>query len=363
MRNASLALILLAVFAVAARAAQPTAVDRAIQTLIDNAELPSPGLNLAPNDPRLGAIAELRTAASPQAVAGLLKYLKMPHAERKYKKEALCTLAQIGTKEAIDAISEFQSWAVARRTNPPPFGFGRHDYPIDHFSPMDIQAAHEARSADGTTWALFQRPYQAWRDDWFLTTSKDRKSWTNPVLLGQLKDPQAVLHDLAAVKRKLDEFLLDEDKDRLSDLLEARLGTDPAKADSDADGTPDGADANPPTPAPKNKEALDEQAEMRQAAFLVQYATSNSTDVVYVTGKDIRAQEFLGYAGWLLPLEKPRMGFVNLTGIEIKKTSDTTAEGWINDYEANMAAAGFEFKLEKKQGKWVVVSMRLGVIS
>ncbi|MGA2499974.1 MAG: hypothetical protein ABSH20_19725 [Tepidisphaeraceae bacterium] len=57
------------------------------------------------------------------------------------------------------------------------------------------------------------------------------------------------------------------------------------------------------------------------------------------------------------------MGYVSLTGIEIKQTSEMTAEGWINDYESPLAASGHRVKLEKKHGKWVVVEFGFGLIS
>lgn len=346
-----------------------TKVAVATRELMAAAENPVHGLNIPSDDPRPRAIETLVAAGDTKAVTSLLEFLKLPYAERKIKQQVLLALGRIGSKEAINAITGFESWAAARHGAPPAFRFGVNDFPISHYQPLDVKPEATAQANDGTSWAIFEHPYDAWKGGRFITSSRDGKVWAPPVFIGPVKNPRELLTALAAGETKPADVASDSDNDGLNDALEARLGTDPAAADNDKDGLNDGIDANPLTP--RSNQASDDAAQIRQAVFSMTFATSNSRDVVILTGPakrdparaDLRQQEFHGYAGWVIPCDRMRQGWVNLTSIGVKKIDGSTAEAGLNDYEGSAAAAYWTAKLKKLHGKWVVIEYRLAVIS
>lgn len=344
----------------AASSPQHDRVDEAIEMLLKEAEKPTLYLQVPESDPRLKAIEKLKSIGTPKAVKGLLQFLTKPYADRKLKQHALTALGQIGTPEAVQAIKQFEEWAENRRLNPPPFRFGMHDDPSDHFSPLELKPKAQVKGKDNFQWAIFKRPYPTWVNDWWVTRSKDEKVWEQPILVGPSEEPETLLRQLADGERSLGEFTKDGDGDGLSDLLEQRIGTNPSIADTDNDGVIDGHDGNPLTPKHKPSEIT----EIRQAVFTVLFATCNSRDVLLIVDKDdIAKQEYYGFAGWVIPVKSIREGWVNITAIKVKVISSNIAEAEIEDYEGPLAASGHEAKLEKKHGKWVVVEFYMTWIS
>jgi hypothetical protein len=122
----------------------------------------------------------------------------------------------------------------------------------------------------------------------------------------------------------------------------------------------DGNDANPLTP----KHIPDDLAEIRQAAFSIEFATCNSRDILHLVddGREWARQEYHGFSGWVLPIASKGNG-VNIVKIDISRISATSAEVEVADYEGPLAAGSRSWELAKKHGKWVAVASLGGWVS
>ncbi len=333
--------------------------------------------NLSDYPPPGVSLAELE---SPATVHILFEFLTTYGAFEKLKQQVLTALGRIGTAEAVTAISLFEAWAEQVRLHPPFFWFGRRDYPLHTYNPHLLQPlATCERGPEGSEWAIFR--WKRWgfgrRDDYWMTRAVGEGRWSEPVLidapaLAEINwdgNPQLfwgaeafVLTEAdRSVHFKLSEQTMDSDWDGLSDLMEERLGADPANPDSDGDGVLDGLDGNPLTP---RHQTVGDIEEIRQAAFSALFATCDSRDVLYIVDNgDFARQEYYGYGGFILPAAESVAGRFNLAEITVKIEGDTTATATIVDWESNMAASGHEARLEKVHGKWVVVAFTLTWVS
>ncbi len=122
----------------------------------------------------------------------------------------------------------------------------------------------ELRDPDGTLWAVF---YTDWfpkcrNSIWLMKKESGMSKWQGPWFTGRYgpdsaKDPQAslkIMGNSLYLKCSPDNsyFLIDEafltrdrDRDRLFDIEEIELGTDPLNRDTDGDGIDDSKDINP----------------------------------------------------------------------------------------------------------------------
>ena len=335
-------------------------------------------LSVPQGDPRLKAIQRLTEIGTPEAVNVLKGFLTTYEANRKLRQHALVALGKIGSREAVEAIREFESWAEKRRANPPPFKFGFKDHAMDHFSPQDVRPLVQWHADDGRQRAVFR-----WRrfGQWFLylTTRKDEGGWEPPVMLevpdarrlagsakytARVEADEVVLHWEGKYRFKASQTARDRDKDGIPDAIEHLIGTAPGYADTDRDGVPDGLDGNPMTP--KHGKS-DDATEIRQAVFTVLFATCGNRDAIFLVeekGKsDFVAQEYYGFAGYVVKTPKIRPGLVNVTGMTVKLDTPTTATATIHDWEGNVAASTHRARLKKIHGKWVIVDFRMTSIS
>jgi hypothetical protein len=93
-------------------------------------------------------------------------------------------------------------------------------------------------------------------------------------------------------------------------------------------------------------------------------ASNDSRDIIrLVTGPRMPMQEFVGYAGWVVPATSSERGHVNLVEMTVSLTSATTAEATVLDYEGDLAASEHRATLEKKHGRWVLVSFAMTFIA
>ena len=344
------------------------------------------GLWVPANDPRLKAIEQLRSAASPEAVAILREFLTAHRVNcQELKQHALVALGKIGTQSAIEAVRQFEAWGKKRFTKPPPFRFGFKDHAIDHFAPHNLTPLAKTTDEKNRTWAIFQwKRHSAVAEIW-ICKSLEGDLWSQPILLDlpgipefypfshtyrrwddkcsfQVKNGSLkIVVDGQIKESRISDHLVDSDKDGVPDPVEARLLTDPRNPDSDKDGLPDGKDSNPLTP--KHSDANDVM-EIRQAVFSALCATGNSQDAVVIVDRgDFAKQEYYGYGGAVLRSPQTRNGFINITGIRVKIESPTTATATISDWEGMLAASGHEAKLKNINGKWVVVEFKMTWIS
>jgi len=380
--------IILLLSFVLARAIEGRRLERIRMTLFKESKEIDYGLSVPENDPRLRAIERLQKMGSGAAVWVLRDFLTNNDMDKQLKQKALTALGQLGTGRAIGAITEFESWSKKRFDNPPPFKFGKHQSPLNHIADGYLKPLAETTDKDGKTWAIFPwARYTGWtQETWpeiWLTCREEKDSWREPILLdlpnmpaikrsplksSTNKCPLTVENDLVVVsfdgrkvKASIVDLLRDTDGDCLPDIAEARLATDGQDPDCDNDGIPDGNDSNPLTPGVKEP---NDTHQIRQAVFSILLATSSSRVPIFIVDKgDLARQEYYGCAGLVLPAEKVKPGRINITAINVRITSPTTAIANIGDYEGNLAASGHEAKLRKIRGKWVVVEFRLTIIS
>jgi beta-lactamase regulating signal transducer with metallopeptidase domain len=345
----------------------------------------------------LPAVERLVEIGSAEAVQVLYESLRNPLVSRNIKLHALPALGRIGSKEALKAYEDFQAWAAKF---PPyhPFMFGPHESPMDHFADQDLAPLVKWSAGSGQT----QREFAVFRwgrygEFWlWLVSRAPSGTWDTPGLLAMsagdagrigMAEHLTGVFDAGRLVLKGDHIDLtlepqreadDADKDGVPDALEAMLGTDPKKADSDGDGIPDGNDSNPLTPKPAQ---VSEDMEIRQAAFLALFGTSSTRDaanIAWAPGWDAGAkepaeipewarQEYYGMGGYVLRSQRIRqgirMGWVNITGIDINRKSATEALVTIGDYEGNAAASSHEIVVKRLGRLWVPISVRMTVIS
>lgn len=341
------------------------------------------GYRLNSDEPRVRAIDQLRSAASPEAVGILQEFLTTHGRNHKLKRYALVTLGRTGTKPAIEAIKQFETWSNKRFKEPPPFQFGFKDHAIDHFVPHDLLPLATTTNEENKTWAIFQWKRHSPVAETWICKSTGEDLWTQPILLDfpgmpefspyvkrnwnekcefQIKaDLIKIVIDGQIMESRINDHLVDSDKDGVPDPVEAHLLTNPKDPDSDKDGLPDGKDCNPLTP---KHTKTDDVTEIRQAVFSALCATSNSQDAIVIVKRgDFAEQEYYGYGGCVLRSPQTRNGFINITDIRVKIESPTTATAGISDWEGNLAASVHEAKLKKLHGKWVIVEFKMTLIS
>jgi hypothetical protein len=340
-------------------------------------------LSLPGGDPRLKVIEQLRSAASPEAVAILQEFLTTHDRNHKLKRRALIALGKIGTEPAIEAIRQFEVWSKKRFMEPAPFQFGFKDHAIDHFAVHGLSPLAKTTDEKNRTWAVFQWKRHSGVAETWICKSLGEDLWSQPIFLDlpgipefspyrkrnwsekcelQVKNGSLkIVIDGKTIKSRISDHLVDSDKDGLPDPVEACLLTDLRNPDSDEDGLPDGKDCNPLTPKHND---INDVTEIRQAVFSALCATGNSQDAVVIVDRgDFAKQEYYGFGGVVLRSPEIRTGFINIVAIMVKIESPTTATATIADYEGPLAASGHEAKLKKINGKWVVVEFKMTWIS
>jgi hypothetical protein len=340
------------------------------------------GLRIKDNDPSLQAIKQLDKAGSEEAVNVLLEFLTHDRMDRKLKQHALTTLGRIGTASAIEAVQQFDDWSKKRYAEPQPFQMGLQQSAIDHIAPYSVKPLAQTTDSENRIWALVPLNRYGKVDLWLTSLNEDNQ-WSSPIFLNLpgLPEPRRLSEttwniqcklqvegdsfkiecDNRTYKSQISDHLKDTDKDGLSDIVEVRLLTDPYNPDSDEDGLPDGEDSNPLTP--RHKQA-DDITEIRQAVFSILFATSNSKNAIVIIDRgDFAKQEYHGFGGVVLRALEHRDGFVNVTSINIKYQSDDSATATISDWEGSEEASTHEAKLQKINGKWIVVEFRMTMIS
>ena len=278
------------------------------------------------------------------------------------KEQLLAFLGRVGSERALESIRRYEAWTWNVRRHPPPFRLGTEDAPESHMGPSPYGPAVRRLREDGREAAIV-RVRRIRQGHYWLTNSADGVDWAPLVLLDipGLPEPPEPRFDVVesggvAVLRAdgveiarfdLESVMADEDKDGLTDAYERRLGTDPGSADSDGDGTPDGADGNPLT-VPLTE--TDEVAQIRQAAFFSAFGTRHAYGPIFLPqGQAFARQEYRGHAGFVLPTEDPPRWVTIITYFEVEILSATRAMAYLVD-----GGGGSMYYLRKHAGTWVV---------
>lgn len=210
----------------------------------------------------------LEHSSDPRVVSLLMEAMRSPNAEYGLRLTARMALPRVGGAEGLALVlanvdkggprpSWEQALALDRLSthvsrNPPPI-------PGEALSKRRLLATH--RGKDGVLWGLLECGVLGSRGDLWIIRH-DGKRWTHPQFTGATyavpvlgkPEPRRFYglsrHEMLAggwVEKLIGNPELDRDSDGdgLTDLMEARLGTDPHHPDTDGDGIPDGKDRNP----------------------------------------------------------------------------------------------------------------------
>jgi hypothetical protein len=172
----------------------------------------------------------------------------------------------------------------------------------------------------------------------------------------------------------------DMDGDGLTDLVEARLGTDPNRADTDGDGVPDALD-----PCPNSGKRLTGETEQIIAACVEARFFAEPWGVPAVLSVEgVKPFKLYGYDAPLLwstpghesPLARQYGGGVNMISFQradeksrqnqplIEYSADhKTARVLIRRYSGGLNGDGNVVTLKKIAGEWFVVDIQLAYVS
>jgi hypothetical protein len=161
------------------------------------------------------------------------------------------------------------------------------------------------------------------------------------------------------------DVLRDLDGDGWTDLEEIRLGLNPASADTDGDGLPDGRDACP-SYAPPGGEESDEDAEILRRAIFAHLGLPGSPWALLVDGTS-RKLQLTGFGGPVIfdravPKRDEPGGGVYVRWQLVSKTADQATVS-IADWEGSLAGSGHTVSLRRINGAWYVVAIRMTYIS
>lgn len=361
-------------------------------------------LAAAPRQNLWQQIAESRDVAWLETVAAMkddAPTMMLHQSAKGFRSQAYARLGAIGTAESLAAADRIEARARQWRPND---GFSEGVIPHPGWHTSDgVMTSNVRASMGGTTYAVFIS-YLFGGMDLLLVSSKDpqRSLWSRPHLVplklyrgmhdmtlapGERKGvlilsftqdappkraimegttdpgatapvigPQSVEIDVAAV-------LHDSDGDGLTDLEERRLGLQPGQADTDGDGIRDGDDTAPDFAPPERAPGMpanaapSEDVQLLQKAFFATFGIFESRYVMFVDpirSTPIQPWGFRGQVIYNVPAKE--YGAVS-AGWKIAKRDGTTALVELFDGEGPLAAGGVNVRLEKKNGRWTVVSV------
>jgi hypothetical protein len=317
---------------------------------------------------------------------------------------AYVRLGAIGSADAVAAIARVEARAAAGPILPETVSLERWAHAAPHFSDATLTPLVTATLPSGAVVGLL-RAQLLGGDDLFLIRGREVGRWSRPRLIDRRYSPgpdppalQAVsetelrfrfdqvplpeyqsrrytgIDSLApALARGAQEWRLqlgeierDSDGDGWTDAEEERLGLNSVLRDTDGDGVEDGRDVCPGY-APAPGEASDEAAIILGRAAFAVYGVNRSQSAILVTGsRPVQLRGFRGPVIYGLDRDKwigtHQRGFVFVKWQITSRTADT-AKVELDDYEAALAAAGFEVTLKRIHGQWVVVESRMRWIS
>jgi hypothetical protein len=248
---------------------------------------------------------------------------------------------------------------------------------------------------EGNRWAAFQWHKLGNGGDLWLTRARGGGKWELPIFTGvSLKpwlpqvtlkvtaDGRVVVHSGGGYGPpegqfrpeqewtwQLRDLQQDRDSDGLPDLEEARMFTNPKRADTDGDGVPDGRDGNPLAARSQIPTDLEQ---IRQAVFLHAFMLNSEGhwgEVVPLQIADGAPQEFNGYPGPVLcltPEQAARWNEQSSEGHGAPTLGPVRIDAKRGEARVRFTYApgrggglpgphGCEFLLRKKRGVWVVM--------
>ncbi|MEZ0325396.1 MAG: PQQ-binding-like beta-propeller repeat protein [Fimbriimonas sp.] len=343
------------------------------------------------------ALQAVANSSEPEAVRYMIALLKDPKAPGDSREMAYTNLSRTGGEAGLKAVLEERSkrtplQPLAARLELDKASEDRKKRPVSR-----IVAKH------GTGVALIQSGVLGNFTDYWLVTQKDG-AWTSPVFTGlsesgistwvKPKRPEPVVGGFTGpMLAKSDWFKLldnpaltsDQDHDGLTDLVEARLGTNAKAADTDGDGLGDELD---PWPNVAPREQSDAE-QVLAAAWEAKYHFFEAESPALFTGpKDLKPFEMVGWKGpviwrtqtddhWGHPLS---WNYEHGIAIADFDQLDRTATAWepslirwnkdrteaavqISTYYGGLNGSGYLMTLKKFGTEWVVTSSSMAYVS
>ncbi len=338
-------------------------------------------------------------SSHPAAIAFLIEKLKDPKADPVLREAAYSHLAGTGGEAGVKAILAERH---SRKLLPPLAS--RLDLGDVGKSSRDRKATTliaEKSDGQGHTWALAQCAVLGSSGDLWLL-EKTGNSWGNPLFTGvsldgisrwaKTKDPSPKAFGKSAdelakgawypllVSHHAD-LARDTDGDGLTDLVEARLGTDPKKADTDGDGDRDEIDPFPNAPT----RPLSDTEKVLAAVFEARYHfMAWPVAAVFTAPPDLKPFEMVGYPGPVIwnPIETTRfstslercyeqgVAFIAMRGNDQKgetaltwNANHTEASLTISTYYGGLNGTGYSAVVRKFGNEWLVVSLDQAYVS
>jgi hypothetical protein len=349
------------------------------------------------------AVAQSKDVAFLEKVAGFAETAAefSPQDRSISRSGAYCRLGELGTAEALAAIGRLEAKAAKVNLTPATVPLGLSV--MAGVGKMEVKPLVTATGPDGVTYGILSdRFFGGW--DFFLISTKtpaEPRSWSRPILLpapGQpgynVRNPKLTFPGTAAGSQgvslrfdydfvngnlprnaqaaaptnctfSLPDVMRDTDQDGWTDLEEARLGLDPRRADTDADGMPDGQDSCPDfAPADTAINAQDTQILLRAIFALLGY--SESRELLVVSPESPRIQVF-GYTGPILSKMALPTSQADTSPIVARITwsidqpsqSPEQATVTIRISRSAMASIMHSVSLRKIEGQWFATGHRL----
>lgn len=329
----------------------------------------------------LTAVAE---STDPVAVKFMIAALDDSKSPTTWRREAFTHLAGTGGTAGVEAVKR----ARAKR-GPRPTWQSRLSSELES---KDVLS--ELKDAKGSTWRLIHSRVLGNSGDLYMQ-QKSVSGWNEPIFLGvstgRTFSSQAPKEYKGVGINKLVEsewvkmfpadtsIVKDADADGLTDLVEARLGTNPNKADMDGDGLKDAVDPCP-TAAPRPLGDREKVIEACVEAHFFAYGYALPPANIQVEG--VEPFEMYGYAATLIWPAKGAAGGLsesygagmNSIGIhppmkdfredtegkELIEFSDggKSAETLISRYSGGLNGEGMAVKLKKVGDEWFVTSIQ-----
>jgi len=347
----------------------------------------------------------ISTSSDPRAVAFKLKQLRDPKADVTMRTEAYYSLAGTGGAEGLRAVLEERHRRELLRSIDLRVTTG---YLNAGEMGARTRVVAEKTDTDGRHWGLLESGAIGNYHDLWLAEKVDGQ-WVHPYFTamsnGQSgrRRPDDKTSESTFEGKKVSELVAgawfstfvpnkairkDTDGDGLTDLVEARLGTDPKKADTDGDGDPDGVDPWP-NAAPRE---LSDAEKVIAAAFEARYHFDQSEGAdIFQAPEGCKPFELVGRRGPTLWAEaspkKPEfaqlmacyetgVGMIGVHGGNRQKKGakweesvitwnkdHTEASFVISTYFGGLNGTGFDVHVRKFGDEWVVVSMRMAYVS
>ncbi|MFN3650969.1 MAG: PQQ-binding-like beta-propeller repeat protein [Armatimonadota bacterium] len=329
------------------------------------------------------ALSAVAQSAHPDAVAFMLETLRDPAAEPSWRRAAFTHLAGTGGEAGARAVREAKRLRQALK----PW--------YEQVKPGELEGREriaEKRDSRGRTWLLFRSYVLGNYSDLFVVEKK-ADGWGRPLFTGVWTErtfrepaPKAfrgipvkklvesewikIFPDDAAIRR-------DSDGDGLTDVVEARLGTDRSKVDMDLDGFSDAVDPCP-NAAPRS---LSEVEKVIAACLDAKFFGYDALPPAVIAVEGVKAFELYGYAGVVLSpvpgkaasLSRVYGGGMNTIGftspdwghsragkqqaLVVFSEDGKTARTTISRYSGGLNGEGEEATLRKVGDDWFVVKL------